>query len=288
MSALSFRHTPHSISFLRPGTDDELVVQQARPGHRPYLHPLHAPDGRGVLTQDSPAHHPWQHGLYIGLNDVNGTGFWMESLYESCRATDGTIHPRPLDPSEVCGDTARWTVVSEYRDAAGRPMMAEGQRWTLRAARDEYVLDFEWSLEAAIDLRFGRYDYGGLFLRMPWREDVAAGVLTSEGIAMQHEAEAQRARWVAAHMTIDGRDDPAGIAIMDHPANPGHPVTWRVDGQYGFGPNRCIAGPWELKAGERTMSRYRILPFCGTARRDLIEASYTEFTTAAGSCEGTS
>ena len=247
------------------------------------MHPLLAPDGRGVLTEDRPAHHLWQHGLYIGLHDVNGTGFWMEGLYEPCRETDGTIHPRPLDPPEVRGDTARWTVTSEYRDAAGSPMMVEQQNWMLRAAEGEYVLQLDWTLEAAIDLRFGRYDYGGLFLRMPWREDIEAGVLTSEAVTAQPQAEAQRARWVAVHMAIEGRDNPAGVAIMDHPDNPRHPAPWRVDGQYGFGPNPCIAGAWELPKGQRTLSRYRILPFCGCARGETIEASYAEFAGSGGS-----
>lgn len=274
---LASRHTSDSISFRREGAAEDLVVQHAPPDARPYLHPLRAPDEKGILTEDRPSHHLWQHGLYVGLNDVNGVGFWMEGLSEYCRKTDGTFHPQPLATPEVSGGTARWAVVTEYRDPAGATMMTEEQRLTLRVTADEYVLDLDWALTAATDLRFGRYDYGGLFLRMPWREDVAAATLTSEGVTAQPEAEHHRARWVAAWMNIEGRDGPAGIAIMDHPGNPDHPVTWRVDGQYGFGPNRCVAGPWELKKGERTLSRYRILPFCGPARADAVERSYKSF-----------
>jgi len=265
------------ISVMKPGMPGELVVQNAPADLRPFVHPLRAPDGDGVLTEDRPDHHPWQHGLYIGLNDVNGVGFWMEGLHEPCRETDGTLHPRPLEPPELSDGIARWRVVTDYCGPAGERMMTEEQRWTLTLTRTGYLLDFDWELKAGVDLRFGRYDYGGLFLRMPWRPDAAAGVLTSEGISEQARAEAQRARWVAVHMNIDGRQDPAGLVIMDHPDNPGHPVPWRVDGQYGFGPNRCIAGAWELRQGERTVSRYRVAPFCGVGRADRIERDYEEF-----------
>lgn len=70
--------TDHQLAIARSPLTTPLLVQQARPHHRPYIHPILAPDGCGVLTEDAPPHHPWQHGLYVGLNDVNGVGFWMD------------------------------------------------------------------------------------------------------------------------------------------------------------------------------------------------------------------
>lgn len=70
--------TDHQLAIARSPLTTPLLVQQARPHHRPYIHPILALDGCGVLTEDAPPHHPWQHGLYVGLNDVNGVGFWMD------------------------------------------------------------------------------------------------------------------------------------------------------------------------------------------------------------------
>src|SRR4029079_5047157 len=61
-----------TIAVFRSGGRTALVTQNARSDERPYLHPVVAPDGRGVLTEDKPAHHPHQTGLYWGFTRVNG------------------------------------------------------------------------------------------------------------------------------------------------------------------------------------------------------------------------
>src|SRR5688572_25121303 len=100
-----------------------LLVQNAFRDKRPYIHPILAPDGNGILTENAPPHHPWQHGLYIGLNDVNGVGFWTEN------ANDGTLHPEPLEPAKVKRGVARWTVKTGYRAPDGSPIVTETQQW---------------------------------------------------------------------------------------------------------------------------------------------------------------
>ncbi|MBX3440635.1 MAG: PmoA family protein, partial [Planctomycetaceae bacterium] len=59
--------TGDEIRILRSGQTTPLVTQAARPDFRPYLHPLHAPDGRGVLTELASDQHPHQTGLSWGL-----------------------------------------------------------------------------------------------------------------------------------------------------------------------------------------------------------------------------
>jgi len=258
------------IDLFRGDAPEPLLTQHAAPDRRPYLHPLRAPDGRGVLTEDAPAHHPWQHGLYTGLNDVGGVGFWKEG------DGDGTFHPRPLAALVIQSHTARWEVETEWRAPHGRHLLTETQAWQFTDEGRACTLDLYWSLRAEVDLTFGEYAYGGLFLRMPYRKETGGAAINSEG-RRNADAEAQRARWVAVAMPIDGRDDAAGIAMMDHPANPEHPVPWRVDGQLGVAPSRCIAGAWQLAAGESARYRHRLLLFCGAADPAHIEASWRAF-----------
>ena len=61
-----------TIAIFRAGESRPVVTHNARPDFRPYLHPIVAPDGRGILTEDSPAHHKHQTGLYWGFTRVNG------------------------------------------------------------------------------------------------------------------------------------------------------------------------------------------------------------------------
>jgi hypothetical protein len=267
------------ISVYRAGQAEPLLVQHAAPGLRPHLHPLLAPDGRGgTLTEDAPGHHPWQHGLYVGLNDVNGVGFWKEG------GADGTFHPEPLAPPFVQRDTAAWSVRTEWRAPGGDPVLRESQEWTLTddPAGGTYTLDLAWTLApaGAGEVRFGAYPYGGLFLRMPYRKEVGGAARDSEG-RENGAAEQQRARWVAVCLPLPDRDPadagPCGIAVLDHPGNPEHPTPWRVDNQLGVAPSRCIAGPWTLAPGETATSRYRLFAFAGPINDGRIEAEWQRF-----------
>ncbi|QHT58529.1 hypothetical protein GXP70_00080 [Paenibacillus lycopersici] len=273
-SRLRAEQTAARLRIYRGEETVPMLEQHAPAGKRPYIHPLLAPDGNGVLTEDVPAHHPWQHGIYIGLNDVNGVGFWTEGLTNDPK--DGSFRPLPLKPAVIDGRRAAWEAETVYLDPEGRPMLTELQQWELQDQGDSYNLDLRWSLTAMIDLTFGQYAYGGLFLRMPYRDELGGQALNSEGQA-GGEAEGRRARWVACCMPVEGRADQAGLAYMDHPGNAGHPVPWRVDGQLGISPSRCIAGPWQLAAGRTETARYRIAVFCGEPDPAALDACWEAF-----------
>ncbi len=269
---LTATHSAERIEILRDGR--LLVAQNAEHDCRPYVHPVMAPDGAGVLTEDAPPHHPWQHGLYVGLNDVNGFGFWEEGIRD--KPTDGTFHPKSLLAPTMSDGRMSWRVDSVWRDPQGQDLLDETQAWTVSESEGRLVLEMGWTLTATTDLRFGEYGYGGLFLRMPYRDGCEGRALNSEGLA-GGDAEGQRARWVAVSLRVDGRDTPAGIAILDHPGNEEHPVPWRVDGQLGISPSRCIAGPWSLATGVSTTSRCRVLVFAGDIDAEDVEGAWREY-----------
>ena len=269
-------HDRQSIRIYRGDGQEPILVQCAPADQRPYIHPVVAPDGRGIMTENSPSHHPWQHGIYVGLNDINGIGFWKEGLRND--PLDGTFHPKPLQTATADGHQVRWEVETEWRDPAGINMLTELQQWHLYDQGATFELDLKWSLLAHLDLKFGQSAYGGLFLRMPYRQERGGEVVNSEG-QMNTDAEGKRARWAACSMQIDDRDEEAGIAIMDHPGNPEHPVPWRVDKQLGISPSRCIAGPWRLNKGQVQSCRYRIEVFCGKTDQRAIDHNWSKFAT---------
>jgi len=43
-----------TIEIYRKGGQSPILTQHARSNHRPYIHPIIAPDGKGVLTEYSP------------------------------------------------------------------------------------------------------------------------------------------------------------------------------------------------------------------------------------------
>ena len=256
--------------------DQVVLVQNAAADTRPYLHPIQAPDGLGTLTEDAPPHHPWQHGLYVGLNDVNGVGFWEEGIRDN--ASDGSFHPEPLTEAQATATGVSWQIHAMWRDPDGKDLLRETQAWRLQSSAEGLLVDMEWTLAAHTDLTFGDYGYGGLFLRMPYRKDRGGSSLNSEGQSGV-DAEGQRARWVAVAMHLDGRETPAGIAILDHPNNADHPVPWRGDGQLGISPSRCIAGAWNIAQGASSTSRYRVLAFTEEIDALRIERVWGDFAT---------
>lgn len=277
MPNLRAEHMGERLALYRDGFDQPILTQNAATDRRPYIHPIIAPDGVGELTENQPGHHLWQHGLYVGLNDVNGVGFWEEGL-GGHPATDGSFHPHPLAAPVVFGPDASWEVKTDWNAPDGRLMLTETQDWRFTDSGETFRLDIAWTLEAAMDLRFGQYPYGGLFLRMPWRAETGGDILTSEGADSTGDAEGQRARWVALSMPIPDRPGgSAGIAFLDHPSNPEYPNPWRVDDGFGIVPSRCIAGEWTLSTGTRSINRYRLFVFAGAIDPLAIEGEWTHF-----------
>lgn len=264
----------HRVAVYRDeASDDPLLVQNAPAGGRPFLHPIQAPGGIGCVTEDAPAHHPWQHGLYIGFNDVNGVGFWSESLWPATAHLDGSFRSRVLDASPAGSDGARWEVATDYLDPSGELMMHDHQSWSLRGAGSLPELRLSWTLTADRDLRFGRYDYGGLFLRMPFRPEAGGTAIDSEG----GHGPASRARWVAVRIPLSESGEVGTVAVFDHPGNLEYPAPWRIDNQLGVSPSPCIAGSWELvKGGARTFE-YGVLIGGPDLTDELVEARWSDY-----------
>jgi hypothetical protein len=268
---------PDRVSVYRHGSTTPILVQNAAADLRAHIHPIMVPGGSVSVTEDAPDHHPWQHGLYVGFNDVNGAGFWHEKLHPHVSADDGSFHPRIVGQATASGASAAWAVGSDYRDKDGVALLVETQEWTFTDLGDHYVLDLVLTLHALTDLTFGRYDYGGLFVRMPFRTEIGGLAYNSEGLT-NSEAEGQRATWVATQMPIPGLDEEVTVVITDHPDNREHPVPWRVDNELGVVPSVSIAGAWHLSAGDDEVFRHRVVVYPTPVESTVVDATWLDFT----------
>jgi putative membrane-bound dehydrogenase-like protein len=279
-----------TISILREGEQVPILTQNARSDHRPYLHPIVAPDGNGNVTEYSPGHHPHQTGLYWGFTRVNGESVEEETLKKwfyrpdkpedvaKAIGRDFFHHPgaeywrlQSATVTTASGEEVGWQTVYDMLDATGAAILTETQTWTMRVEDERYVLDLEWSGEAHTRFTVNEFDYGGLFLRMPWHEGVR-GEAVNAARQRDQQAEGQRAMWLDVGMQVEGRDDLAHIAIFDHPTNGGYPTPWRVDGQLGVGPVRARLGDWTIEEGSSELVRHRLIVYTG----DLNDLELTE------------
>ena len=270
-----------TISVYRDEGRLPILTQNARPDHRPYLHPIVAPDGKGVVTEYSPGHHEHQTGLYWGFTRVNGESVPEETLekwfYRPDKPDDiaqaigrdffhnpGGDYWRLVSASvlEAAGDQVKWQTVYDMLDDGGQALMTETQTWAMRIVEGKYLLDLEWSGAAKTDVTINEFAYGGMFLRMPWREGIQ-GEVVNAARQRNKQAEGQRAMWVDVGMQVEGRADLAHIAIFDHPKNAGFPQAWRVDGQLGVGPVRARRGDWKIEKGTTEVIRHQLVVYAG-------------------------
>ena len=258
-----------TIAVSRAGGRAPIVTQHARPDFRPYLHPIVAPDGRGVLTEDSPGHHKHQTGLYWGFTRLNGRDYFHNPGGEYWRRVSATV-------LQADGEEVRWQTVYDLLDAGGVPVLTETQRWAMRERNGQFVLDLTWRGEAKTDLTIGKYDYGGLFLRMPWREGIA-GEVVNAARQRNERAEGQRAMWVDVGMQVEGRSDLAHIAVFDHPDNGGYPQAWRVDSQLGIGSARSRAADWTIAKGDTEVVRHRVVAYTGSLSDVEMTNAFNDF-----------
>ncbi len=260
----------NTISVYRENNKEAILTQNVRPDFRPYLHPIVAPDGKGLLTEYSPGHHKHQTGLYWGLKQVNGrdyfhnpgAGFWR-------KVSSAVLVPK--------GEVVKWTTVYQLLGADGKPVMNETQVWTMRDNDGRYFLELEWKGEGLVDLTMAKQPYGGLFLRMPWKPGMEGGVMNSVRQG-NGRAEGQRSIWVDVGLKLDGREDQAHIAIFDHPKNAGYPQHWRVDGQMGVGPCRAITGDWKIAKGKSETIRHQFFVYTGKLNDVVVTDAWKAYT----------
>ena len=155
-------------------------------------------------------------------------------------------------------------------------LLNENQVWSLADGGDVLFLDLDWTIEAIPDVTIDQGSYGGFFIRMPFRSDRGAKVVSSTGLE-DDGTEQQSAAWVDLRMPVNRGDVQAGIAFLDHPGNPRHPAHWRVDGQRGINPAPCIPGEITLSSGDGMTHRYRMVLHNGMLAIDRIEELWRNF-----------
>ena len=161
-----------TISIFRGSETKPIVVQNAKANFRPYLHPITAPDGNGAVTEYSPGHHKHQTGIYWGYTRVNGRDYFHHPDGGYWRRVSASV-------LEAKGPEVKWQTVYDLLDSTGTAVLRETQRWTMREKGGKYLMDLEWNGEAKTDVTIGKYDYGGLFVRMPWKEGIKGEVINA-------------------------------------------------------------------------------------------------------------
>jgi putative membrane-bound dehydrogenase-like protein len=174
------------------------------------------------------------------------------------------------------GNEVQWKTVYNMLDAEKNPILKETQIWTFTQKEDKYLLSLEWQGEALTDITVNEHDYGGLFLRMPWKKGIK-GEVENAALQRNQKANKQRAMWVDVGMEIKGLDGWGHIAIFDHSENQGYPQPWRVDSKMGIGPALAKLGDWQIKKGDTKIFEYGIIAYSGNLDASKMNDVWSDY-----------
>jgi len=266
---------------------------------KPYLHPLRAPPGTyvtrmwpmekveeeaGIARPD----HPHQRGLWFAHEKVNGLDFWNnEASYTT--PNRGKIVLAKLD--EVSGGKDQGVIAAtfDWTDLAGHKLLTEARRMTFYADPKLRIVDFDITLTAAADaVTFGDAKDGlfGIRMRPVLQEAGGTGHIgNADGLAGERQLWGKPSNWCDYSGTVNG--EKVGIAILDHPENPRHPVRWHARGYGLFAANpfalaaftgdKTKDGSLTVAPGQSVRFRYRVIIHEGDAQDAGIAAQWAKY-----------
>jgi len=247
-----------------------------------YIHPLYGLDGE-ILTQDFPADHYHHRGLFWGWPDSTVGGKRMDVwALDGARAKHETFLAKEADQTHATiGEQSAWILDAE----PGRPKARESVWFTVRpATKQGRAIDFRIVLENVsgeeVVLRGATTDnkgYGGF----SFRPDAERKPMVFTCATGTPTADVTRAETPWADISFPktpGGKKYSGVAIFQHPLNPGYPHPGWLFRHYGFlGASWPHTEPYTLPAGGRVELRYHLWVHRGDARGGKVEKAFEAY-----------
>lgn len=254
---------------LQPPANNPLPVESGG-----FFHPLMTPGGI-VVTDLAPADHPHHRGVFLAWVEMHGkkdADFWGWGEHAPVKGRR-IIHHRTADTD---GGTGRGSFLVRNKWLADdEAMVNEELATTVRhdPAAKAHVIDLTYTLTPTSDLTLSRWAFSGFCVRARGEGKVTAfspagEVKLPNPSHVKPESDWPAAPWYGYTLSFDD-GKVAGVAVIDHPANP--PALWHNHRDIRM-LNPCIVAPAEvkLKANGPLVLRYRVAAHDGpTPAREL-------------------
>lgn len=258
MSPISWSETHEGFRILDDEAGDTLGrYSLSRTKNHPFFYELRSLQGQGVVTNHAPWDHRWHHGLWWSWKFVNDVLFWEDHPdYGGNRVGLGRAN---VEEHNVSARAHGFEVVETLfwvPDGRRSPLLTEKRCMVIGLGgvpgRQSWFIDWDmvWTAEEDVKLQTTPFPenswggYAGLNYRAARSMAAEERVLASGGIVGAPAVHGQRVGWAAYTGCLDGAevDEPkhpakGGIAIIEHPQNPGHPNTmyaWSALDGFGF------------------------------------------------------
>ena len=250
-----------------------------------YVHPLYDLHGN-VLTEDFPADHPHQRGIFWAWHQLTAGGRQVADSWAlenwQWESGEGIILPPERNAAGI-QTTGCWKSPL-VRDPQGQPMPLVKETTSIRAYRIEQGLrkiDFEIRLLALTpNLCLGgstdEKGYGGFSLRVRLPEDVK--FIGHAGIISPKLGAVETGPWLSILGSFTPGTAACGIAVLQHPGNPGFPQPWVLRNQKSM-QNAAYPGrePAALSPAQPLVLRYRLVLHDGSLAAANLEGLQREY-----------
>ena len=263
---------------------------------KPYLWPLRAATGTYVTREwpmedvaeekDIKKDHRHQRGMWFAIEKVNGLDFWNNDASYTT-PNRGKVTLVKLDAARSGKKSGSLTATFDWSNLEGHKILTEKRTMTFYAEPDRRTIDVDILLTPVeqVTIQDSKDSGFGIRLRPVLQEDHGTGhIVNADGLTTEKEAWGKPANWCDYSGEIDG--EKVGIAILDNPANPGHPVRWHVRAYGLFGANPFGQSVFDktqpvhnitLEAGQTLRYRYRVIIHPGDVKTADIAAAWAKY-----------
>lgn len=271
--------------------DGKLYTEYRTDSKVPYLHPLSSASG-ACLTRHWPMEpgfkeeedHPHHRGFWMSHGAVNGHDFWAWTTKKS----DPKIEHKGLRERKNDSFTVElaWT-------AGGKTQLTEERTYAFKEIDPKTTaITVTSKLKAPeTDALFGDTKEGMFAIRVDRTlrqkgKEAKGSIADSEG-RKDGAVWGKKSNWVA-FTGPDEKDEPAVIAVLDHPSNLRHPTWWHAR-DYGLlaanpfgihdfeGKKDKHTGDYVLKKGEILVFRYEVVLHHGDLESAKLAERWAEF-----------
>ena len=247
---------------------------------RPFVYPIVGPSGRSLTRMGHPRDpmgHSHHNSFWVSHNSVDGEDYWADPA-------PTRIVPRRIVRYDDGDEAASVIAENDWVGGDGKVHMTDRRRLAVRPLKDgEWLMVLDLQLEAkSAPVVLGETPFGPVGVRMAKTIGVADGggrLRNSEGNEDEQGPDGcfrKPARWV----DYSGPIAPGvveGIALFDHPANPGHPSPFHVRRDGWMGACLTFKGPITIEPGRPLPLRYALYVHRGVPAPQAIDAVWSGF-----------
>ena len=270
---------------------------------KPYLWPLRAATGT-YITRAWPMEmvaeeagekkdHQHQRGLWFAHDSVNKLDFWNN---EGSYTTPNRGRMTLKKAAAVTSGKDKGTITATFEWTGmdgGNALLTEQRVMTFYADPKLRYFDVDLTLTALQTVTFGDGKDGafGIRLRPVLQEDKKQNpgrISNAEGLEGERQLWGKPSKWCDYSGEVAG--EKVGMAILDHPDNPRHPVRWHARGYGLFAANpfgisvftndKSQNGAMTIEPGKSLRYRYRVIIHPGDAKGQDLAGQWAKYASA--------